>query len=226
MKRDTLEQLISDIEARRAVVLATSLDDGRQRLLYRGDGSTDDERAAVEQALRSDGCVSVGDEQGPHVVYHPHNPPLRLILVGAVHIAQALSAMASMTGYEVTIVDPRESFATSERFEGVRLERAWPDEALEALSLDARCAVVTLTHDPKLDDPALHTALRSDAFFIGCLGSRKTQAARLGRLSRAGFTESELARVRGPVGLRIGARSPAEIAVSVIAQITETLRQA
>jgi xanthine dehydrogenase accessory factor len=130
-----------------------------------------------------------------------------------------------MMGYEVTIVDPRESFAASERFEQIRLERRWPDEALRDLSLDARCAVVTLTHDPKLDDPALQVALRSDAFFIGSLGSRKTHASRLGRLSRAGFNESELARIHGPVGLPIGARSPAEIAVSVIAQITETLHR-
>ena len=226
MKRQTLERLLSDIEARRAVVLATDLETGGQRLLYSGDGNTEEERAAVEEALRSDRCLSFLEAATPRFVYQPHNPPLRLVIIGAVHIAQMLSAMASMLGYEVTIVDPRESFAASERFPEVALDRSWPDEALRALSLDARCAVVTLTHDPKLDDPALHVALGSDAFFIGCLGSRKTHASRLGRLSRAGFGEAELARIRGPVGLPIGARSPAEIAVSIIAQITETLRRA
>lgn len=225
MKGETLERLLSDIEARRAVVLVTDIETGQQRLLYPGDGDTDEERTAVEQALRSDRCVSFLDEGSSRSVYQPHNPPLRLIIVGAVHIAQVLSSMASMMGYEVTIVDPRESFAASERFEQIRLERRWPDEALRDLSLDARCAVVTLTHDPKLDDPALQVALRSDAFFIGSLGSRKTHASRLGRLSRAGFNESELARIHGPVGLPIGARSPAEIAVSVIAQITEALHR-
>jgi xanthine dehydrogenase accessory factor len=147
-----------------------------------------------------------------------------MIVVGAVHIAQPLSAMATMAGYEVTIVDPRESFAAAERFPGVTLNLDWPDAALESVGLDQRCALVTLTHDPKLDDPALQVALRSDVFFIGCLGSKKTHASRLGRLSKAGFTEAELARVRGPVGLSIGSRSPAEIAVSIIAQITQTLR--
>ena len=142
-----------------------------------------------------------------------------MIVVGAVHIAQPLSAMAALAGYEVTIVDPRESFAAAERFPGVTLNLDWPDAALESVGLDQRCALVTLTHDPKLDDPALQVALRSDAFFIGCLGSKKTHASRLGRLSKAGFTEAELERVRGPVGLPIGSRSPAEIAVSIIAQI-------
>jgi xanthine dehydrogenase accessory factor len=148
-----------------------------------------------------------------------------MILVGAVHIAQPLSAMATIAGYEVTIVDPRESFAAADRFPGVRLNVEWPDAALESLSLDQRSAVVTLTHDPKLDDPALRVALRSDAFFIGCLGSKKTHASRLRRLSNAGFSEPELQRVRGPVGLPIGSRSPAEIAISVLAEVTQTLRK-
>jgi xanthine dehydrogenase accessory factor len=148
-----------------------------------------------------------------------------MIVVGAVHIAQPLSAMAALAGYEVTVVDPRESFAAADRFAGVALNLQWPDEALESLGLDSRCAVVTLTHDPKLDDPALQTALRSDAFFIGSLGSRKTHASRLRRLAKAGFSESDLARVNGPVGLPIGARTPAEIAVSIVAQVTQALRK-
>ncbi len=225
MKTGTLEKVLADVEAKRPIVLATDLETGEQRLLRRGDGDSEFERADVERALRVDTCITTDAEGAPQVFYQPFNPPLRMILVGAVHIAQPLSAMATLTGYEVTIVDPRESFAATERFPGVALNLEWPDEALEALSLDERCAVVTLTHDPKLDDPALQVALRSDAFFIGCLGSTKTHASRLRRLEKAGFSESELARIKGPVGLPIGSRSPAEIAVSVLAQVTETLRK-
>ncbi len=225
MKTRTLETVLAEIEAKRPIVLATDLETGEQRLLYRGDGQNDAERAEVERALRVDTCITADAERASQIFYQPFNPPLRMILVGAVHIAQPLSAMATLTGYEVTIVDPRESFAATERFPGVALNLEWPDEALEALSLDQRCAVVTLTHDPKLDDPALQVALRSDAFFIGCLGSKKTQASRIGRLEKAGFSPGELERVKGPVGLPIGSRSPAEIAVSVLAQVTETLRK-
>lgn len=225
MKAETLETVLTDIEAKRPVVLATDLETGEQRLLYRRDGGTESERVDVERALRVDACITTDSEGAPQVFYQPFNPPLRMVLVGAVHIAQPLSAMATLTGYEVTIVDPRESFASADRFPGVTLSLDWPDAALESLGVDQRCAVVTLTHDPKLDDPALQVALRSDAFFIGCLGSKKTHASRLRRLAKAGFSESELQRIRGPVGLPIGSRSPAEIAVSILAQATETLRK-
>ena len=225
MKKETLQAVLDRIAAKRAVVLATHLGSGEQRLLEPGEGDNPVERAHVEQALKLDACVATDADTGPPLFYQPFNPPLRMIVVGAVHIAQPLSAMAALAGYEVTVVDPRESFAAADRFPGVTLNLQWPDEALEALKLDARCAVVTLTHDPKLDDPALKTALRSDAFFIGSLGSRKTHASRLRRLARAGFSESELARAKGPVGLPIGARSPSEIAVSVLAQVTEALRK-
>lgn len=225
MKADTLAALLADIERDRPVVLATNLDSGDQRLLRRGDGETEPERTHVERALRLDACVTTDTDAAEAIFYQPFSPPLRMIVVGAVHIAQPLSAMATLTGYDVTIVDPRESFAASERFPGVTLNLEWPDAALESLGLDPRCAVVTLTHDPKLDDPALQVALRSEAFFIGCLGSRKTHASRLRRLAKAGFTEADLERVKGPVGLPIGSRSPAEIAVSVLAQVTQTLRK-
>jgi xanthine dehydrogenase accessory factor len=152
------------------------------------------------------------------------NPPVRLIVIGAVHIAQALAPMAVIAGYQVIIVDPRRSFATDERFPGVTLRTEWPDEVLEELAPDSRTAVVTLTHDPKLDDPALHAALRSPAFYIGCLGSSRTHAGRLSRLRKAGFDDAALARIHGPLGLAIGARSPAEIALAALAQITSRLR--
>jgi xanthine dehydrogenase accessory factor len=141
-----------------------------------------------------------------------------------VHIAQTLAPMAALAGYSVTIIDPRRAFATDARFPDVKLIGEWPDETMATMKLDRRTAVVTLTHDPKLDDPALETALKADVFYIGALGSRKTHAARLGRLKAAGFSDAECARIRGPVGLDIGALSPAEIAVSILAQITAVLR--
>jgi len=225
VKAETLDALLAEIERGRPVVLATNLDSGAQRLLCRNDVVAEPERTDVGRALRLDDCVTSDAGAGPPMFYQPFNPALRMIVVGAVHIAQPLSAIATMAGYDVTIVDPRESFAAAERFPGVVRNLDWPDVALASLALDARCAVVTLTHDPKLDDPALQVALRSDAFFIGCLGSKKTHAARLRRLSQAGFTDAELERVIGPVGLPIGSRSPAEIAVSIIAQITQMLRR-
>jgi xanthine dehydrogenase accessory factor len=154
-----------------------------------------------------------------------HNPALRMIIIGAVHIAQVLAPMARMAGYDVTVVDPRTAFASRERFAGTTLLHEWPDAALETLTLDRRTAVVTLTHDPKLDDPALKTALASEAFYIGALGSTRTHAKRVARLAEAGFGDSDIERLHAPVGLDIGAKSPAEIAVSVLAQITERLRQ-
>lgn len=154
-----------------------------------------------------------------------HNPPLRMILVGAVHIAQALVPMARSCGYDCLIVDPRGAFATEDRFPGHRISTDWPDAALTAFGIDARTAVVTLTHDPKLDDPALKVALASDAFYIGCLGSTRTHAKRIARLTEAGFSPAALARLHAPVGLAIGARTPAEIALSILAQITSVLRR-
>jgi len=153
-----------------------------------------------------------------------HNPPLRLIVVGAVHIAQALVPMARIAGYDPTIIDPREAFATSDRFPGETILLDWPDEAVEALGLDARTALVLLTHDPKLDDPALHAALRANVFYIGALGSGRTHAKRVTRLEGAGFTGDEIARIHGPIGLDIGAAGPAEIAVSILGEMTAVLR--
>lgn len=225
MKQSVLDEVLESIEAKRPIVLATSLQSGEQRLFRPSEGESEAEKAHVATALRLDRPVTTDPTDGPRWFFQPFNPPLRMILIGAVHIAQPLSVMATLAGYEVTIVDPRSAFAAEARFPGVTLSLAWPDDALESLELDARSAVVTLTHDPKLDDPALGVALRSDAFFIGCLGSTKTHATRRKRLAKAGFTDAELDRMRGPVGLPIGSRSPAEIAVSVLAQVTEALRK-
>jgi xanthine dehydrogenase accessory factor len=153
------------------------------------------------------------------------NPPLKMAIVGAVHITQTLAAIARMAGYTVFLVDPRDSFATSERFSEDTFVDAWPDEALEQIGLDARSAVITLTHDPKMDNPALEVALKSNAFYIGSLGSKRTHAKRITYLQNAGFTQAQIARIHGPIGLNIGSKSPAEIAISIMAEVTERLRK-
>ena len=224
MDASILQQLVRDRAEKRAVVLATRLTDGIQKLVYPHEKQEENWLIkAVSQVLASDRGAVVEGPDGDWFL-NPFNPPLRLILVGAVHIAQPLALIGSLAGYDVTVVDPRTSFASAERFPDVALVTDWPDEAMAALAPDARTAIVTLTHDPKLDDPALHAALQSPAFYVGSLGSKKTHAARIARLAEAGFTEDEIARIHGPVGLSIGAKSPAEIAISIMAEITETLR--
>jgi xanthine dehydrogenase accessory factor len=154
-----------------------------------------------------------------------HNPPLRLIVVGAVHIAQALLPMARACGYDTLLIDPREAFGSATRFPGEKVNHDWPDEAMTAMGLNGRTAVVTLAHDPKIDDPAIRAALASDVFYLGCLGSSRSHAKRVARLTEAGHSEAEIARIHAPVGVDIGSRSPAEIAVSIMAEITQVLRR-
>ncbi len=204
------------------VVLATRLPDGAQFLLPEPDAPPELNEAA-RRALASDesGTIRIGDTEW---FVHVHNPKLRLIVVGAVHIAQALVPFAAGTGYAVTVVDPRRAFASDERFPDVAISTEWPDEAMDALAPDVRSAVVTLTHDPKLDDPALDRALKSPAFYIGALGSRKTHAARLKRLRDLGHGDAALARIRGPVGLNIEAVTAPEIALSILAEIVAVHR--
>ncbi|MHA7062353.1 XdhC family protein [Azospirillum argentinense] len=235
MKRDITERLLAARKAGRPVALVTDLGTGLQTLVYEdaihgGFGLEDDLLEEVRERLRQDrsGLLTdpEEDEDGVQLFVQTHNPPLRLLVVGAVHIAQALAPLAALTGYAVTVIDPRGSFATESRFPGVSLHDSWPDEALSALTIDNRTAVVTLTHDPKLDDPALLVALRSPAFYVGSLGSKRTHAKRLERLKEQGVTDAELARIHAPVGLDIGAVTPAEIALSVIAQITAVRRKA
>lgn len=185
--------------------------------------------SAIEQAalmaLGRDRCTEVPGAGDTRLLVQPFCPPVRVIIVGAVHIAQPLSQMAALTGFEVIVIDPRKAFATGARFPGVTLHASWPGPVLSALALSPRCAVITLTHDPKLDDPALEAALGSPAFYIGALGSGKTHAARQQRLQARGFDAAAVARVRGPAGLPLGARSPAEIAVSILAQLVAELRR-
>jgi len=229
MKRILLDRLLAARAAKRPAALVTDLTTARQALFsdskLSGDlGLSDDRVAALQAAMAADRSGTLeGDD---NLFVRVFNPPLRMIVVGAVHIAQVLVPMSVLAGYEVIVVDPRQAWATADRFPDVRLTTEWPDQALEGLDLDRRCAVVTLTHDPKLDDPALAVALRSEAFYIGALGSKRTHAKRLARLKQEGFGDAELASIRGPVGLAIGAEGPAEIAISILAQMTQVLHAA
>ncbi len=225
MKAALLARLQAARAEGRPVALLTRLADGAQHL-HPDDALPGPLRAAAEAALADDAATTLteGDESW---FVQPHNPRLRLIVVGAVHIAQALVPMAAGLGYAVTVVDPRRAFATEERFgAGVTLVDDWPDEAMARLAPDSRSAVVTLTHDPKLDDPALEVALRSPAFYVGALGSRRTHAKRLARLAEAGLTEAECARIAAPIGLSIGAVTAPEIALSIMAEIVARRRGA
>jgi xanthine dehydrogenase accessory factor len=221
--------LLSRLQAARAagrpVALLTRLSDGAQHL-FPEDALPAPLAQAAEAALAADRAGNL-EHEGASWFVQPHNPPLRLIVVGAVHVAQALVPMARSLGFAVVVVDPRRAFATEERFGGgVTLMDDWPDEAMERLAPDSRTAVVTLTHDPKLDDPALEVALRSSAFYIGALGSRRTHAKRLDRLAEAGLTPAQCARIAAPIGLSINAVTAPEIALSVMAEIVAKRRGA
>lgn len=228
--------LLASLEARRgakeAVVLATRVPDGAQFLLPAAaplaglaPATSETLADAARQAVAS-GRAATLDIDGETWFLAPHLPPPRLLVVGAVHIAQALVPLASRVGFEPIVIDPRSHFASPERFPGTTLVHDWPDDALRALAPDSQTAIVVLTHDPKLDDPALSASLGSDAFYIGVLGSRRTHAARQARLAEAGVNEAARARLRGPVGLAIGAVTPDEIALSILAEIVAVRRQA
>lgn len=208
--------VLADLVERRAraepVAYVTDLQAGAPRLAG---------RAAFPDRFRLDRSGVEDDEQTFVAI---HNPPLRMIVVGAVHIAQALVPMARACGYAPVLIDPRGAFGSAERFPGETILDDWPDAAMAALKPDTRTAVVTLTHDPKLDDPAIMAALRSDVFYLGCLGSTRTHAKRVARLEEAGFSTDDIARIHAPVGLDIGGRQPAEIAVSIMAEVTQALR--
>jgi xanthine dehydrogenase accessory factor len=229
-KEPSLDTVLDAARAKHPFALVTDLASGEQAMIGEtapasGLSLPETVRAAALRALAAERSVSIEDS-GRRYFINVLTPPRRLAIVGAVHISQQLVPMAAMAGYDVTVIDPRSSFASDARFPGVKLVSDWPDTALAEFAPDRRSAVITLTHDPKLDDPALAAALRSNCFFIGALGSRKTHASRLQRLKEQGFGEADLARIHGPVGLSIGAVSPAEIAVSILAQMTEVLHKA
>lgn len=219
MKRDLLNAVLEARANRRAVALITNLASGEQRLVPRAEAKHDPLAEQLDQAFRFD---QSGIHDGQFI--NIYNPPLRLVIIGAVHIAQAVIPMAQQLGYDVTVIDPRGAFATGARFPGISLHAEWPDEVMPQLGLDARTAMIALTHDPKIDDPALNAALKSDVFYIGALGSKKTHGSRVSRLKDAGFTDEQIGRIHGPIGLSIGAKGAPEIAVSIMAEMTRTLR--
>ena len=224
MNRDLLDRLLTARRNRRAVALITDLETGAQRAIGEDDAPEDMLSAALVDGFRFDRSGIASTEEGEFFV-NIHNPPLKLVIVGAVHIAQAVIPMARLAGYDITVIDPRGAFASAERFPDVTLLAEWPDEALPKIELDRRTAMIALTHDPKVDDPALTAALQSTCFYVGALGSKKTHAGRLERLTAAGLEPDALARIHAPIGLAIGARGPAEIAISIMAEMTRALRQ-
>jgi len=235
MKREILDQLQADRAGRRAVALVTNVDSSLQCLVY-ADGTlfqhgaepidVQEELSVAARRCLSEQRSSAFETGDSRFILRIYAPPSRLIIIGAVHIAQALLPMGEQAGFEVHLIDPRTAFGAESRFPGINVIDEWPDKAVDALSPDASTAVVTLSHDPKIDDPALQVALASEAFYVGSLGSRKTHAGRLKRLSALSIDDETLARIHAPVGLPLGGRAPAEIAVSILAQIIEARYQA
>lgn len=223
MNLDILQTLNAERAARRAVVVITNVDSGAQRLVKAPDVARDPLAALIQKRLRMGKSGMEETAQG-RVFLTVHVPSPKLVITGAVHISQALAPMATLVGYDVVIVDPRTAFASEERFPDVKVIAQWPDEALPPLNVDRYTAFVALTHDPKIDDPALKHALARDCFYIGALGSKKTHARRVERLKLAGLTDADIARIHAPIGLPIGAMSPPEIAVAILAEITQALR--
>jgi xanthine dehydrogenase accessory factor len=224
MKAAFLQAMNAERAARRACVLVTDLAQGAQRLVLSAGIAADPLHQELETALRMGKSGMIDHETGRYFLT-VQAPPLRIVVVGAVHVSQALASMAHLLGHRVIVVDPRTAFASKERFPDADLLAQWPDEALPVVGIDRYTAFVALTHDPKIDDPGLVAALKSDCFYIGALGSRKTHAKRLERLGSAGFAAEHLARIHAPIGLDIGAVSPAEIALSIMAEITAAQRK-
>jgi len=224
MKLDILKSLNEERRARRAAVLVTDLSSGAQRLVKAAAIAADPMAEAIDKQLRMGKSASV-DIEGKTYFLTVQAPPARLVVIGAVHVSQALAEMARLVDFDVTIVDPRTAFASEERFPNVRVIAEWPDKVLPEIGLDPYTGIAALTHDPKIDDPALKLALEASCFYIGALGSKKTHAKRVERLTAAGFSQEQIGRIHAPIGLDIGAVSPAEIAVSVLSEIVLSLRR-
>jgi len=225
MKLDILTALNAERAARRAAIVITDVDSGKQRFVKAAEIGKDPLRAALADRLRTGKSGMVDTSEG-RVFLTVYVPAPQLVITGAVHISQTLAPIGKLLGYDVTIVDPRTAFASLERFPDVKVIAEWPDQALPQLNVDRYTAFVALTHDPKIDDPALRHALSRDCFYIGALGSRKTHGRRVERLKAQGMSAVDIARIHAPIGLDIGAVSPAEIAVAIMAQITERLHAA
>jgi xanthine dehydrogenase accessory factor len=224
MKLDLLTTLNAERAARRAAIVVTDVASGKERLVKAADIAKDPLRAALADRLRT-GKSGMADSPEGRVFLTVYVPAPQLVITGAVHISQTLAPVAKLLGYDVTIVDPRTAFASIERFPDVKVIAEWPDKALPPLGIDHYTAFVALTHDPKIDDPALAHALSRDCFYIGALGSKKTHARRVARLKEQGLSDADIARIHAPIGLDIGAISPAEIAVAIMGEITARLRE-
>ncbi len=224
MRLSLLSDLNAERAARRAAVVVTDTASGEQRLIREAEVETDPLAQELQDSLRR-GKSGIVERDSRQFFLTVQTPPVRVVVIGAVHISQALTPMAKGLDLDVTIIDPRTAFATPERFPDVPLLAEWPDTVLPEIGIDQYTAVIALTHDPKIDDPALKAALRSECFYIGALGSRKTHERRVQRLTASGFNEADRARIHAPIGLDIGAVSPAEIAVSILAEIVATLRK-
>jgi len=209
---------------RRAALLITDLGDGTSTLTREGESVAETLREVVEKAFRS-GKSGLVELDGKRLFLNVHVPPPRIAVIGAVHISQALARMADVAGFDLRIIDPRTAFATEERFEGVELVADWPEDVLKDAPLDPYTALVAVTHDPKIDDFPIAEALRAECFYVGALGSRKTHAKRVERLLALGITDAQIARIDAPIGLDIGAQSPAEIAVAVLGAIIQAFRK-
>jgi xanthine dehydrogenase accessory factor len=223
MKLEILKALNAEREARRAAIVVTDNETGMQRFVKAADVAADPLRETLKKYLRM-GKSGMEETPSGKFFFTVHVPPPKLVIIGAVHISQVLAPMAALLDYDVTIIDPRTAFASPERFSNVKLIAEWPDVALPPLNVDRYTAFVAVTHDPKIDDPAITHALERDCFYIGALGSKKTHARRIERLKAQGLSDAALSRIRAPIGLRIGAVSPPEIAVSIMGEITAQLR--
>ena len=227
MKKNILSKILDDQEAKTPFVLLTNIQSGEQTVIYHkgavGPEAKNLELLKICRRYMKDNKNGIISDPKNEFFLHVFNPPLRLAIIGAVHIAQPLTQMAKIAGYDVIVVDPRESFATADRFPSTTIITEWPDDAMEQIDIDRRTAIVTLTHDPKLDDPALSVAIKSNAFYVGALGSKKTHALRVDRMKTEGNDERQINRIHAPVGLNLHAVSPAEIAISIMAEITATL---
>ncbi len=224
MDPQSLKKLNAARAARQAIALVTDLGDGRDRVVHEGDAVAGDLGAALDRVFRT-GKSGVVDVDGREFFINVHLPPPRLVVIGAVHISQAMAPMATLAGYDMEIIDPRTAFATPERFEGVRLDAEWPEAVLKQRPLDPYCALCAITHDPKIDDYPLKAALEAKCFYVGALGSRKTHAKRVERLLADGVPQEAIDTIASPIGLDIGASSPAEIAVAILAQVIEAFRK-
>ena len=224
MRLDLIAALNTERAARRAAVVVTELASGAQRLVRERDFGADALAAILQSQIRS-GKSGIVEAEGGRYFLELHLPPPRMVITGAVHVSQALAPMAKMLAYDVAIVDPRTAFATPERFPDIRLLAEWPDQALPKIGLDHWTAFVALTHDPKIDEPAIEAALKAGCFYVGALGSKKTHARRVEHLRARGLGDDLIARIHAPIGLSIGAASPAEIAVAILAEITLRLRR-